>query len=220
MPTRPPHAYTRPARRRGVAAILAMMFLVIFASLAAAMAVVSQGNLRVADTNLKIGRSLAAAETGMNLMVRRLEQVANGDPFDLETFPGIRTTSGLIQDEALATGTPFSTEGNAYALWGGDPEQPNTADPATTILGAMIEALKDDTHYEASATDPNPQPELVTLEPDQLFEARFGLRPVKDQVWSQLADLRGADDPAPVAGGPPALRGSLRRPVLRPHAFW
>ena len=38
MPTRPPHAYTRPARRRGVAAILAMMFLVIFASLAAAMA--------------------------------------------------------------------------------------------------------------------------------------------------------------------------------------
>ena len=169
MPTRPPHAYSRPARRRGVAAILAMMFLVIFASLAAAMAVVSQGNLRVADTNLKIGRSLAAAETGMNLMVRRLEQVANGDPFDLQTFPGIRTTAGLIQDEALATGTPFSTGGNAYALWGGDPAQPNTADERTTILGAMIAALRDDTHYETSPDNPDPEPRIVALGLDPFY---------------------------------------------------
>ena len=174
--TVPVYAVGHPgaARRRGVAAILAMMFLVIFASLAAAMAVVSQGNLRVADTNLKIGRSLAAAETGMELMVRRLEQVANGDFNDSVRFPGIRTTAGLIQDEALATGTPYSTSGNAYALWGGDPGQPTTADPTTTILGAMIEALRNDEHYVSSPTDPNPEPRIVALGDDPFFN-----RPIK-----------------------------------------
>ncbi len=34
---------------RGAAAVLAMMFLMIFGSLAAAMAIVSQGNLSTAD---------------------------------------------------------------------------------------------------------------------------------------------------------------------------
>ena len=182
MPDRPiPPAAARPrrprnaSRRRGVAAILAMMFLVIFASLAAAMAVVSQGNLRVADTNLKIGRSLAAAETGMNLMVRRLEQVVNGDPNDpLDQFPGIRTTAGLIQDEALATGTAYSTGGNAYALWGGDPGEPTTADPTTTILGAMIASLRGDTHYEDDPADPDPEPRIVALGNDPFYN-----RPIK-----------------------------------------
>jgi len=171
MPNRTPQPrFSCPARRRGVAAIMAMMFLVIFASLAAAMAVVSQGNLRVADTNMKIGRSLAAAETGMNLMVRKLEQVVNGDPSDpLDRFPGIRTTAGLIQDEALATGSPYSTAGNAYALWGGDPAQPDTADPITTILGAMIEALKNDEHYQATVEDPKPQPRIVALGQDPFY---------------------------------------------------
>ena len=146
-----------------------MMFLVIFASLAAAMAVVSQGNLRVADTNLKIGRSLAAAETGMNLMVRDLEQVVNGDPLDPTNFPGIKTTAGLIQDEALATGTAYSTGGNAYALWGGDPGQPTTADENTTILGAMIKSLRGATHYQATVEDPNPEPRIVALGNDPFY---------------------------------------------------
>ena len=66
-------------RERGAAAVLAMMFLVIFSSLAAAMAIVSQGNLTTADSSLKINRSLAAAETGMQFMVYRLNQVTQGD---------------------------------------------------------------------------------------------------------------------------------------------
>ena len=52
---------TRTPRDRGAAAVLAMMFLVIFSSLAAAMAIVSQGNLQTADSSLKINRSRAAA---------------------------------------------------------------------------------------------------------------------------------------------------------------
>lgn len=64
-----------PARQRGAGAILAMMFLVIFASLATAMAIVSQGNLRTADSHLKMNRALAAAETGMRFMIYRMHQV-------------------------------------------------------------------------------------------------------------------------------------------------
>ena len=60
------------ARRRGVSSVLAMMFLVIFSSLAAAMAVVAQGNLRTADSYMKVSRAMSAAETGLVFATRRL----------------------------------------------------------------------------------------------------------------------------------------------------
>ncbi len=66
----------RPRRQRGAAAILAMMFLVIFSSLAAAMAIVAQGNLTTADTHLKINRALAAAETGMRFLAHHFNVAA------------------------------------------------------------------------------------------------------------------------------------------------
>lgn len=71
--------------QRGVATVLAMMFLVIFASLATAMAIVSQGNLRTADTHLKVNRALAAAETGMQFITYRIKQVAD----EVETRDGL-----------------------------------------------------------------------------------------------------------------------------------
>lgn len=61
-------------RRRGVVSVLAMMFLVIFASLGVALAVVSQGNLRTAETHLTVSNALSAAETGMDLARQRLAQ--------------------------------------------------------------------------------------------------------------------------------------------------
>ncbi len=51
--------------RRGVASVLAMMFLVIFGSLAAAMAVVATGNIRTADVSLRVNRATSAGETGL-----------------------------------------------------------------------------------------------------------------------------------------------------------
>ncbi len=75
-------------RRRGVAAILAMMFLVIFGSLAAAMAIVSQGNLVTADSHMKINRSLAAAETGLQYLVFRINEAAST----------VTTRDGVIDD--------------------------------------------------------------------------------------------------------------------------
>ena len=63
---------TGPVSRRGVSSVLAMMFLVIFSSLAAAMAVVAQGNLRTADSYMKVSRAMSAAETGLVFATRRL----------------------------------------------------------------------------------------------------------------------------------------------------
>ncbi|MBL0926865.1 MAG: hypothetical protein IBJ11_04330 [Phycisphaerales bacterium] len=60
--------------RRGVVGILGMMFLVLFGSLAAAMAVVSQGNLRAAASHLHVVRAQGAADTGMGLAESRLRE--------------------------------------------------------------------------------------------------------------------------------------------------
>ncbi len=66
-----------------------MMFLVIFGSLAAAMAIVAQGNLATADSHLRVNRALAAAETGLHFVTYRLNQA---------TFQ-VRTRDGVISAE-------------------------------------------------------------------------------------------------------------------------
>ncbi|MBI1338430.1 MAG: hypothetical protein GC164_15920 [Phycisphaera sp.] len=91
---------SRDHHRRGAAAVLAMMFLVIFGSLAAAMAIVAQGNLSTADSQLKINRSLAAAETGMNWLIYRINLVSR----DVQTRAGEidATKAGELWDEVRA----------------------------------------------------------------------------------------------------------------------
>jgi hypothetical protein len=83
QPDRPP-AVSAPARlaralrtRRGVVSVLAMMFLVLFGSLAVAMAVASKGNLRTASTQLHVTRALGAAETGLAVATARLTEATN-----------------------------------------------------------------------------------------------------------------------------------------------
>jgi hypothetical protein len=49
-----------------------MMFLVLFASLAAVMAIVAQGNVRTAHASLRISRALSASESGLAFAARRL----------------------------------------------------------------------------------------------------------------------------------------------------
>lgn len=62
--------------RRGVVAIVAMMFLVLFVTLSVAMAVASKGNLRTAETHIQVLRATAAAETGLEIGVARLRAAA------------------------------------------------------------------------------------------------------------------------------------------------
>lgn len=63
--------------RRGVASVLAMMFLVMFSSLAVAMAIASQGNIRTAQTHLHVTRALSAAETGMAVAQQKITLAAS-----------------------------------------------------------------------------------------------------------------------------------------------
>lgn len=63
--------------RRGVASVLAMMFLVMFGALSVAMAVASQGNLRTAATHLHVVRAMGAAETGMEVAKRKLDDATS-----------------------------------------------------------------------------------------------------------------------------------------------
>jgi len=112
-----------PRRRRGAAAVLAMMFLVIFGSLAAAMAIVSQGNLRVADTHMKVNRSLASAETGMRLIIYRLEEVADE----------VTTKDGEITD---ANAEPLWLDAAALLRFTFEGEYHNLAEP--TLTGGVL----------------------------------------------------------------------------------
>ena len=74
-----------------------MMFLVLFSSLAAAMAVVAQSNLRTADSALSVSRAMSAAETGLVFAQRRLQE----------------ETRRFVVEEGLIS------EGFGSALWDG-----------------------------------------------------------------------------------------------------
>ncbi len=65
-----------PARKRGVVAVVAMMFLIMFGSLAAAMAITSKGNIKTAATHVHVMRVLGAAETGMAIAEARLREAS------------------------------------------------------------------------------------------------------------------------------------------------
>ncbi|MFA6044220.1 MAG: hypothetical protein WC718_04490 [Phycisphaerales bacterium] len=62
--------------RRGVAAVLAMMFIILFGSLSAAMAIAARGNITTAATHLHVNRAQSAAETGLAVGKSRLAEAA------------------------------------------------------------------------------------------------------------------------------------------------
>src|SRR5258705_13101143 len=63
-------------RRRGVVSVVSMMFLILFGSLAAAMAIMSKGNIITAATHQHVVRALGAAETGLSIAEQRLKEAA------------------------------------------------------------------------------------------------------------------------------------------------
>ncbi len=66
----------RRTDRRGVVGVLSMMFMVLFGSLAVAMAVVSQGNLQTAQTQLLVNNAIGATDTGLSVASARLQRAA------------------------------------------------------------------------------------------------------------------------------------------------
>tara|TARA_R110002072_G_scaffold42064_12_gene118089 strand:+ start:26170 stop:29124 length:2955 start_codon:yes stop_codon:yes gene_type:complete len=63
--------------RRGIASVLSMMFLIMFGSLVAAMAVAATGNIRTANMHLHVMRAMSAAETGMAIAEHRLNEASS-----------------------------------------------------------------------------------------------------------------------------------------------
>lgn len=62
------------AHRRGVVSVVAMMFLILFGSLAAAMAITSRGNITTAASHQHVIRAMGAAETGLAVAAQRLQE--------------------------------------------------------------------------------------------------------------------------------------------------
>lgn len=75
----------RSAKQRGVIGVVSMMFLVLFASLATTMAIVTQGNMRSSVAHVRVNRAIAAVDTGLQIAMARLDEnaarfvVARGD---------------------------------------------------------------------------------------------------------------------------------------------
>jgi len=66
----------RRLTRPGVVSVLSMMFLILFGSLAAAMAIMTRGNIITAATHQHVSRALGAAETGLGMARSRLTEAA------------------------------------------------------------------------------------------------------------------------------------------------
>ncbi|MCH7799075.1 MAG: hypothetical protein IID28_11625 [Planctomycetes bacterium] len=122
-------------RRRGVSSVLAMMFLVIFSSLAAAMAVVAQGNLRTADSYMKVSRAMSAAETGLVFASRRLRSESSR----------FVVTKGVIDEDygaAMWDGT-YPADGSVVVL---TPSGYTEASPPAGVAEAILHAHWADIH--------------------------------------------------------------------------
>jgi hypothetical protein len=122
-----------------------MMFLVIFGSLAAAMAVVAQGNLRTADSGLKVSRAMSAAETGLIFAQRRLES-------EVSRFVIEKGVVDASYAEDLWLGTyDVSADGAVVIL---PPTGYTTSTPPTGIVEALRDAHLVDNGSHAIVVEP------------------------------------------------------------------
>lgn len=144
----------RPRRRRGVSSVLAMMFVVIFGSLTAVMAIVAQGNLRTAHSGLQLSRAMSAAETGLVFAIRRLED--QGARFVVE--------KGVIEDgfaHALWLGTYDTSADGAVTIL--PPTTFTETIAATSIATAVFNAHVADSHSFAPEAGDDTLPQLDTI---------------------------------------------------------
>ena len=130
--------------RRGVASVLAMMFLVIFGSLSVAMAIMAQGNLRAADSALHVSRATSAAQTGLVFATRRLQA-------ESKRWVVRKGTIDREFGEDLWSGE-LEVDGEEIELLA--PEGYETAqDPSGLIEGLLDAHLADDHAFEAEPGD-------------------------------------------------------------------
>jgi hypothetical protein len=76
------------SHRRGVVSVLSMMFVIIFGSLGAAMAIMSRSNLQTAATHQHVMRAMGAAETGLAVAHQRLAEATGRFMVETGTIDG------------------------------------------------------------------------------------------------------------------------------------
>lgn len=100
----------RATRRRGVVSVVAMMFLILFGSLAAAMAIMSRSNILTAATHQHVTRALGAAETGLSIAESRLQEAAGRfviEKSDVDAGFGLRLwTGGFASGDGIVNVLP------------------------------------------------------------------------------------------------------------------
>ena len=168
------HLAARTRVRRGVASILAMMFLVIFASLAATMAVVAQGNLRTADSSLKVSRAQSAAESGLIFAQRRLAR-------ECRRFVIDKGVVDAIYAGRLWRGDWSPSDGTIEVLAADGFDGPATPD-------GLAEAIRDAHLADVGAFAPLPQHVLrpVLLDDGTLATKAMRLEAGVDRLWFDL----------------------------------
>lgn len=138
--------------RPGVAAVLSMMFLILFGSLAAAMAIATKGNLTTAATHLRVLRAQGAAETGLGVAMSRLSSASNrfvvaesrvDSTFGWNLWTGNLGSIGTYTILPSKTGrvdmpTPSGLEDAVSDLHGLDQDIVLEAGPATPTVGNAI----------------------------------------------------------------------------------
>ncbi len=160
-------------RRRGAASILAMMFLVIFGSLSAAMAIIAQGNLATADSHMKINRSLAGAETAMEFLIFRVNQVT----------ATVETEDGLID----GTNAPALWDETRYALLASlQGEFHNIEEPF--VVGSML-------HVGPIAIAPGEPTFTATFTPHPLAGENYNADYYQRPPYSQMNPPVSNSDP-------------------------
>lgn len=163
-------------RRRGTAAVLAMMYLAIFGSLGVAMAIVAQGNLRSADTHLKAHRAMATTETGLGFITYQLRRVT----------ADVRTRDGLIDaDNAPA----LWAETSAALLEVMSENGHNLAEP-TLVNGQLTLGP-----ISVSAGEPS---FTITLTPHPLANENYGSAYYQRPPYNQMAPPVSAANPLDV----------------------
>jgi hypothetical protein len=148
--------------RRGVVSVLSMMFVILFGSLGAAMAIMSRSNITTAATHQHVMRAMGAAETGLAIAHQRLAEasarfviergVVDGG-FGQRVWTGNFTAAdGMVNILPPRTfiGPPTQPRGLAEALWHAHGEDGNiVVDPQT---GDISEPVIGDAPV---GTDPN-----------------------------------------------------------------
>lgn len=175
------YAHVSPSRikrhkRRGFILVVSMSVLVILGSLAVAAAIMSQGNLRTAATQVQVTSALSAAEAGMQLAESRLSEAARRFVVQPGSINGAFGT-------ALWDGTYTSQDAVSVT--------PNEKFSESSLPRGIAEALVSIHSHDQNALDVEGLPAQTSLTNSPLEKLPEELR---DENWVRTPALQIAGD--------------------------